>query len=273
MNGLALPDLAQAIEREHQSAFRASLGHAIRCGELLIEAKKLVGHGAWLPWIRDNLSLKPRLCQAYMRLASKRDELDELNAQALAHLGIEQALEALAEPRISQRGFGSESSVEWYTPAPYIESARHVLDGIDVDPASSDAAQRVVQAKRYFTAETDGLSAQWLGSCWLNSPYARKIVATFVAKLLEELSAGRTTSALLLTNAYSDNSWWHEAAAACQAICFTKGRIYFTRPDGERSTQPNFGSSFFYFGPDVPRFREAFSAYGLIMLPDTGAVP
>jgi len=60
MSALALPDLAQAIEAEHHatvSAFRATLEHAIRCGELLLEAKKLLGHGDWLPWIKKNLTL------------------------------------------------------------------------------------------------------------------------------------------------------------------------------------------------------------------------
>ena len=54
-----LTDLAARIRVEHGAA--ASLGdaarHAIAAGELLIEAKALVRHGQWLPWLRDHCSL------------------------------------------------------------------------------------------------------------------------------------------------------------------------------------------------------------------------
>src|SRR5262245_6844094 len=61
---------------------------------------------------------------------------------------------------------------EWYTPPAYLEAARLVLGGIDLDPASSDVAQRRVRAGRYFTKKDDGLSRPWRGRVWLNPPYA-----------------------------------------------------------------------------------------------------
>lgn len=45
----------------------------------------------------------------------------------------------------------SSASAEWFTPPRYIEAVREVLGAIDLDPASSLAANRIVQAKRYFT--------------------------------------------------------------------------------------------------------------------------
>jgi len=203
-----------------------------------------------------------------MRLAANQDAL---NAQAPAHLTIEQALDAIADRRVSQRGFGSDNSDDWQTPCRYLECARQVLGGIDVDPTSSAAAQQQVQAATYYTQEDDGLTKPWSGTVWCNPPYARRIVEAFVQKLLEEVRTGRTTAAILLTNAYSDTAWWHLAAAACSALCLTKGRIYFLRPDGEQPTQPSFGSSFFYYGNQVDLFREAFAPHGLILLPAEGA--
>ena len=46
-----IDDLAHAIETEHRAAlggFRATIDQAIRCGELLLEAKAALPHGQWL---------------------------------------------------------------------------------------------------------------------------------------------------------------------------------------------------------------------------------
>jgi hypothetical protein len=82
---------------------------------------------------------------------------------------------------------------------------------------------------------------------------------------------GRVTEAILLVNASVDTKWFHQAAAACAAICFVRGRISFDRPDGGRQDPPAFGSAFLYFGDRVDRFRAAFASHGLIMRPDTWA--
>jgi hypothetical protein len=67
---LALPELAQAIDREHQAAIgaaRTALEHAAECGRLLLEAKASVPHGDWLPWLEANTSVSARQSQRYMR--------------------------------------------------------------------------------------------------------------------------------------------------------------------------------------------------------------
>jgi len=53
----ALDDIATAINREHMevgASLRRGLEHARRAGELLIQAKGQVGHGEWLPWLKDH---------------------------------------------------------------------------------------------------------------------------------------------------------------------------------------------------------------------------
>jgi Protein of unknown function (DUF3102) len=71
-----LPVLAATIN-EHleaaETATRRGLEHAIAAGLLLIEAKELVAHGEWIPWLKANCRLSPRQAQVYMRLARNRD--------------------------------------------------------------------------------------------------------------------------------------------------------------------------------------------------------
>lgn len=65
----------------------------------------------------------------------------------------------------------SSRSDQWFTPAHIVDKAREVLQGIDVDPASSFEANRTVKAARYITKEQDGLKTPWgPGSVFLNPP-------------------------------------------------------------------------------------------------------
>lgn len=155
---------------------------------------------------------------------------------------------------------------EWYTPPRYIELARDVMGGIDLDPASSDMAQQSVGALAYFTVADDGLAKEWSGRVWMNPPYSQPAILHFIEKLVGEVTAGRVTQAIALTHNYTDTAWFHLAANACTAICLTRGRIGFVSPTGEKAA-PTQGQAFFYFGdrPDV--FAEKFAAVGLIVRP------
>src|SRR5512134_287058 len=152
---------------------------------------------------------------------------------------------------------------EWYTPAPYVEAARTCLGALDLDPASSAAAQSTVRAARFFTRDDDGLRHEWRGRIWLNPPYAQPDIVHFVDKLLAEIAAGRATEAILLTHNYTDTGWFHAAAGQSAAICFTRGRIRFVGASGEIAA-PTQGQAFFYFGPGLDRFRGSFGSFGFI---------
>jgi phage N-6-adenine-methyltransferase len=151
---------------------------------------------------------------------------------------------------------------ECYTPVKFLDAAREVLGGFGLDPASSDMAQRVVKAAHYFTEATNGLAQEWRArSVWLNPPYGRMLMTRFVAKLLDELQADRTSSAILLCHTYSDTAWWQSAYARADAVCFPRGRIRFVNPEGVPTTSA-WGHTFFYFGPDREKFVTKFSLFG-----------
>ena len=146
---------------------------------------------------------------------------------------------------------------EWYTPDEYIESARRVMGGIDLDPASSEFAQLTVKARVCYT--TDGLDLDWAGKVWLNPPYKFPLVQDFIRKLI----ASPIEQAVLLTNNATDTQWWHDAANASSAICFHLGRISFYQEFGDKNA-PTHGQTFFYFGEDTHLFHREFGRFGLM---------
>jgi hypothetical protein len=80
-----LATLSSQINAEHAEAersLRASVEHAIRAGELLLQAKCEIGHGNWTGWLQENITFSDRLAQAYMRLA--RLPAEKRNAVAVA---------------------------------------------------------------------------------------------------------------------------------------------------------------------------------------------
>jgi hypothetical protein len=89
----SLGALARRIQAAHEAAqasARTALESAILCGELLLEAKRLVGHGRFLPWLDENTTLGPRQAQRYMRVARNQDALR--NASSETHLAGAMAL-------------------------------------------------------------------------------------------------------------------------------------------------------------------------------------
>jgi hypothetical protein len=98
---LTLDDLAARIKAEHEAtalSLKRGIEHAIKAGELLIQAKQLLNkHGAWLPWVEGNCAITPRMAQIYMRIAGSKAEI-EAKAKSISHLTISEAVKFLAAP-------------------------------------------------------------------------------------------------------------------------------------------------------------------------------
>lgn len=151
--------------------------------------------------------------------------------------------------------------VEWYTPPAYLDAAREVMGSIDLDPATSEIAQRAVKASHYFTADDDGLAHAWVGNVWMNPPYAAGLVDKFAAKLCEHFG-GSVDQAVVLVNNATDTAWFQLLAKHASAICFPAGRIRFIDEEGKPGGAPLQGQAVLYFGDRTDAFVQRFASFG-----------
>jgi hypothetical protein len=153
---------------------------------------------------------------------------------------------------------------EWYTPRELIAAAHEVMGGIDLDPASSVAANVVVQAARIFTLADDGRVQEWHGRVWMNPPYATPLISDFCEKLAASVEAGTVTQAVVLVNNATETQWFHRLASVAVAMCFPLGRVRFWNPAAESAT-PLQGQALIYCGSDRQRFTDAFENFGCVL--------
>lgn len=152
---------------------------------------------------------------------------------------------------------------EWYTPAAFIEAARQVMGGIDLDPASSEIANRTVKATRYFTAEDNGLAQDW-PACriWMNPPYAQPLISQFSEKIADAADAG--AEAVVLVNNATETVWFQRMLKSANALCFPQSRVRFLDPEGNPGA-PLQGQAVLYFGSNVSGFTASFRGFGGIV--------
>jgi hypothetical protein len=70
--------LVPQIKAEHRAvveALESGLDHAIRCGEYLSQARKLIRRGEWEAWVEANCEFGVRTARNYMTVFRRKDEL------------------------------------------------------------------------------------------------------------------------------------------------------------------------------------------------------
>jgi hypothetical protein len=99
--------------------------------------------------------------------------------------------------------FGNPLSDAYCTPA-WLTA---MLPPVDVDPCSNPRS--TVRARRSYSLEKrlDGLKLPWNGSVFLNWPYSDPM--PWAMKLIEELTNGHCTEAIVLCKLDPTVSWWH----------------------------------------------------------------
>ncbi len=196
-------------------------------------------------------------------LAAVWGDLRARYGESLTAEKIREAVDHRFQRLRDNRALYLSESVEWYTPGIYTDAARSVLGGIDLDPASSDTANRTVRAARFFSLAQDGLAQPWAGRVWMNPPYGVQ-GPHFVGKLIEEYQGGRVTAAVALLNSSATGAGWFRPLWD-YTLCFTYARIDFVTEDGRISNASPHGSVFAYFGPRAETFAETFQTFGAIV--------
>ena len=181
----------------------------------------------------------------------------------------------------SMKVLTSSLTNEWLTPPKYIEAAREVMGGIDLDPASNEVANRIVRATRYFTLEDDGLKTEWEGRCFLNPPYGKtgnsSNQSLWSRKALEEYAKGNISECVFLSKCTPGYAWWDWLFNDIQpTVCITRDRIAFVKPewvqpDGsivypeKGDLRSKAASAFWYIGNDDRKFAKVFRKFGRII--------
>lgn len=249
-----LAELAKTAYQAHVE----SDARGVVAGKALVEAKKLLAHGQWLPWLRNHARIPVRSAQYYMALAKgkRRSKYEHV-----AHF----------EMSGSPAPYGEDAPPigdEWGTPPDFVEMVRTVLGGIDLDPASNDAANKIVKATDYFRKENDALIRPWHGRVFLNPPYSRGLIDAFAEKTVAEFKAGNIAAAVVLTNTSTSSASWRHLADNAECFAFPGRRIQFLANDGSAGSSSRYDQSVFYLGPDKVKFAEVFGApYGMVCSP------
>lgn len=153
---------------------------------------------------------------------------------------------------------------EWYTPPNFIEAARAAMGGIDVDPASSAVANRIVRAEQFYTTDDDGLRQSWEGRVWMNPPYEQPLIAQFAKAVAAKHEAGEVEQACVLVNNATETAWFQRMLNVASAVCFPRGRVRFLDPQGNPGA-PLQGQAVIYMGSSRDRFTIAFEKEGPVL--------
>lgn len=176
----------------------------------------------------------------------------------------------------------TSGEVEYYTPVEIVEAARRVLGLIDLDPASSENANRTVRAVRFFTATEDGLKQEWHGRIWMNHPFGRAEEACnpscakthihhafayhgnakWINKLEREYELGHVVAACCITYACTSEQWFQPLARRPQ--CYLTPRTNYRLPSGAIKPGVTKGSVVTYYGSHVDQFAAEFEGFGVV---------
>lgn len=110
-----IKDITEEIIYIRTSAQNMALMYACEIGRRLTEAKSLLSHGEWMPWLEEKVQFSQSSANRFMRLYREYGErVSELfsNSSTLANLSVSNALSLLALPENERESFVEEHDAE-----------------------------------------------------------------------------------------------------------------------------------------------------------------
>ena len=127
---------------------RISLLCGIEIGKRLVQAKEMLDHGEWMPWLERETEFSSSSAQRYMKLyeeygASQQGLFGpETNSPTLGNLPISKAFALLSVPESDREAFAEEVDAEHISVRELEEKIKELRAGIDNERKRGDEAIR-----------------------------------------------------------------------------------------------------------------------------------
>lgn len=127
---------------------RISLICGIEIGKRLVQAKEMLDHGEWMPWLERETEFSSSSAQRYMKLyeeygASQQGLFGpETNSPTLGNLPISKAFALLSVPESDREAFAEEVDAEHISVRELEEKIKELRAGIDEERKRGDEAIR-----------------------------------------------------------------------------------------------------------------------------------
>lgn len=216
--------------------------------------------------LRD-LGFNEKQAERFETLADNKEIIEQVKAEARENEEIPTRTAVLNKVQEIKRQeekphvFFNSGENEWYTPKEYIDLARKVMGSINLDPASCEYANKVVNADKIFTINDNGLEQKWFGNVWLNPPYSSSLIGLFINKLSESYANNDISQAVILVNNATETAWFNDLINIASAVVFPKGRVKFYTPDGKTGA-PLQGQAIVYIGNNDSIFLDEYCSLG-----------
>ena len=171
------------------------------------------------------------------------------------------------------------------TPPHIVELAREVLGVIDLDPASSEEANKIIKARRFFTKKDNGLLQDWgRGSIFLNPPGGRTPSdSKFGYRTLPQLFWQKLVLERMVNDGFQHAIFIGYTIEILQTsqnkefpcvmdypFCVPKSRIKFINPGPNPKTSPTHANVIAYVPGNqcrIAAFQDAFEQIGKVIVP------
>lgn len=160
----------------------------------------------------------------------------------------------------------SKKTVKWGTPAHIVTCGRQLLDNqIDLDPASSEQFNKIIQATCYYTETINGLNQIWMGNTFVNPPGG--LIKDFWLKLIESILKGWVEKAFWVGFSVEQlcvlaDLDYHPLDFS---ICILRKRIAFNTEQLTKGESPAHGNYVTGLGVDKVLFSKLFDSQGKVI--------